>query len=469
MLIPKNTSSSSRDGAVEAVILGGGMTGLAAGCASGLPVYEAEEAPGGICCSYYMHPGSRQRLPCAPEDDEAYRFELGGGHWIFGGDPVVLRFIRALTPLECYDRRSSVFFPAQSLYVPYPLQDHLGYLPIEVRANALSEMFATPRSKSETLEEWLRQSFGETLTDLFFGPFHELYTVGLWKTIAPQDAYKSPVGLERVVRGMVEKNPPAGYNASFVYPTEGLDVLARRMAGRCDVHYGKRAVQIDLRRKRVLFADGSTVKYELLISTLPLNKMVEMARLSVDDRPDPCTSVLVLNIGAKRGPACPSDYWLYVPRSEAGFHRIGFYSNVNSSFLPESSRPSGDRVSIYVERAFVDGVIPKDGETGEYVEAAIRELRDWGYIGDVEVADPTWIDVAYTWAWPGSKWRAVALKKLEENDILMVGRYGRWSFQGIADSIRDGVRGRNRVSACIRPQWIRTTRPTPARSSWQVT
>jgi hypothetical protein len=55
------------------------------------------------------------------------------------------------------------------------------------------------------------------------------------------------------------------------------------------------------------------------------------------------------------------------------------------------------------------------------------------------VVDPTWIDVAYTWAWPESDWRRQALRILDEQDILMVGRYGRWTFQGIADSLRDGL------------------------------
>jgi protoporphyrinogen oxidase len=415
------------------------VTGLAAGLASRSPVYEAGQAPGGICSSYYMHPGDEQRLQSAPKDEEAYRFELGGGHWVFGGDPTTRRFIRELTPPQCYERRSSVFFRAQNLYVPFPLQNHLGCLPVEVRTNAPSEMFAAPRGKSKTLEEWLRQSFGGTLTDLFFGPFHELYTAGQWKKIAPQDAYKSPVDFEQVIHGMVDSNPHVGYNATFVYPTEGLDVFARRMAARCDLRYRKRAVDIDLIRKRVLFADGSAVDYELLISTLPLNKMLDLARLEVDDNPDPYTSVLVLNLGAERGAACPDDHWVYVPYSQAGFHRIGFYSNVDLSFLPKSSRTSADRVSIYVERAFAGGVVPTEGEICEYIEATIRELRDWGYIGEIEVANPTWIDVAYTWSWPGSKWRAHALKKLEEHDILMVGRYGRWVFQGIADSVRDGL------------------------------
>jgi len=57
----------------------------------------------------------------------------------------------------------------------------------------------------------------------------------------------------------------------------------------------------------------------------------------------------------------------------------------------------------------------------------------------VEVADPTWVDVAYTWRWPGSRWREEALTMLEARGIFPVGRFARWRFQGIADSVRDGL------------------------------
>ena len=54
------------------LVLGAGMTGLAAGCASGGIVLEREQRPGGICTSYYVRPGSAERLPHAPPDGEAY-------------------------------------------------------------------------------------------------------------------------------------------------------------------------------------------------------------------------------------------------------------------------------------------------------------------------------------------------------------------------------------------------------------
>jgi protoporphyrinogen oxidase len=183
-------------------ILGAGVTGLAAGYVSGLSIYEAAEYPGGICASYYVCPGNNQRLQEASLDQEVYRFEIGGGHWIFGGDPLVLRFIRSLTPVKSYIRRSAVYFPEQELLVPYPLQNHLRYLGQKVAAQALQEIFDAQQTRKEvvTMADWLRANFGPTLCELFFEPFHELYTAGLFREIAPQDAYKTPVDLSLVIQ-----------------------------------------------------------------------------------------------------------------------------------------------------------------------------------------------------------------------------------------------------------------------------
>ncbi len=59
------------------------------------------------------------------------------------------------------------------------------------------------------------------------------------------------------------------------------------MAERCRILYGKRVVQIDVRRREVLFDDGSSERFKILISTLPLNKVLEMAGLEVDEPADP--------------------------------------------------------------------------------------------------------------------------------------------------------------------------------------
>lgn len=423
----------------EMVILGGGVTGLAAGLASRSPVFEAREVAGGICASYYIRPGETRRLPAAASDGETYRFEYGGGHWIFGGDPAVLHFIESQAPTIKYKRHSAVYFPESELYVPYPMQNHVSYLGDEIAAKAIAEMISTPHTESATMAEWLEQSFGATLMDRFFAPFHELYTAGLWKQIAPQDSFKSPANMRLVVQGAFNNSSPVGYNVTFVYPVNGLDRLVARMADRCKVHFNMRAITIDPQDKVIEFEDGAIVRYERLISTLPLDRVCEMTGLSVEARPDPYTSVLVINVGGTKGARCPDHHWIYVSASKTGFHRVGFYSNVDPNFLPQSSREAGDRVSIYVEKSYLGGRKPDEKEIAAVCQSVTQELQAWGFIDEAEVVDPTWIDVAYTWSWPASSWKQQALRVLQEHDIHQVGRYGRWVFQGIADSIRDGL------------------------------
>jgi protoporphyrinogen oxidase len=423
---------------MRTIILGAGVTGLAAGSVSGLPVYEASNVPGGICTSYYVSPDGSKRYTHAPDDGEVYRFELGGGHWIFGGEPEVLDILQRLAPLKHYTRRSSVFFAAERKFVPYPLQNHLRYLDADVREKALREMEQSGGSPA-TMSDWLEQTFGLTLFGLFFGPFHTRYAAGLDAYVAPQDSYKTPLDMRRVRSGATGETEAVGYNVSFVYPEPGLDTLARGLSERCDIRFGKRAVRIDLESKTVHFRDGSQSAYGQILSTLPLNKMMELVDLPTDAEQSPYTSVLVLNVGAVPGPACPDQHWLYIPDSRSGFHRVGFYSNVDLSFLPFSARTTRARTSLYVERSYANGTKPTQAEIDRYTEDVVSELQSWGFIHDVEVLDPTWIEVAYTWSHPGSDWRRQALEALRRHGIQQAGRYGRWEFQGIAESIREGL------------------------------
>jgi len=419
------------------LILGAGITGLAAGISTGWPVYEATARPGGICSSYNIG---------------GYRFERGGGHWIFGADNTVLSFIRKFTDIKNYKRRSAVCLN-KDLYVPYPIQNNLRFLGQNTAEKALKEILAHSNSSSSTMKEWLKENFGPTLCKLFFYPFHDLYTSKLYERIAPQEAYKSPVNIKLVKQGAKSHTPAIGYNANFVYPEEGLNSFAQGMTEKRNVHYGKRAVKIDVEGKKVYFADNSTATYDKLISTLPLNKMIEMSGFDIGLKPDPYTSVLVLNVGAIRGDKCPDEHWLYIPASKSGFHRVGFYSNVDKSFLPRTSQKINNLVSIYIERSYPGGQKPSHQKIEDYANSVIGELKDWGFIKDIEVLDPTWIDVAYTYSWPGSSWRTKAIMALKIHDIHQFGRYGRWHFQGIAESIKSGLLLYEKVGKRVTPNY----------------
>lgn len=426
----------------KTLILGAGMTGLAAGYASGLPVFEAQRNPGGICSSYYIAPHTKKRLSKAPKNEEVYRFEIGGGHWIFGGDSFTKNLINSLTPTKRYERKAGVFFPDRNLHVPYPLQNHLSYFKEKERAQAMSEIIKNSRKKHapETMQDFLSHHFGKTLSELFFHPFHERYTAGLYTKIAPQDSYKTPVNLTEIIEGANGKNKAVvGYNTHFIYPEGGLDALARKLATKCDITFGKKVARIDRKKKQVQFEDGTRTNYDSLLSTLPLNTTLKLSGIALEESPHPSPSVLVLNIGARKGKNTPEEQWIFIPHSKSGFHRVGFYSNVDNSFVPKSARGKENKVSIYVERAFAENTHLSAHEVEEFMKSTIAELQEWGWITDVEVADPTWIEVAYTWSWPNSTWREKGIASLEAENIYPVGRYARWVFQGIADSIRDGL------------------------------
>lgn len=411
------------------------MTGLAAGVASGLPVLEQAGHPGGICASYHR---------------DGYRFERGGGHWIFGADPVVTRFFEECCELRTYRRRSAALFlggceetrDLRGRFVPYPLQYNLFALPRPIREQGLAEILSGGSDGASTMAEWLKQRFGPTLYRLFFEPFHERYTAGIFRECAPEDAYKSPVDRRRALHGTGQGSEEAGYNETFSYPTRGLDAAAQCLAQRCDIRYGSAVVQIDV-EGRCLVVEGSGKRpYQTLVSTAPLNRTVEIAGLSERVGPcDPYTSVLVLNLGVTLPdtPLARNGWqWLYIPDSRSGFHRVGYYSNVDRTFLPESCRNDPARGALYVERAFAFGMRLSPDAENALIAEMIEEIQNAGLVDKVEIADPTWIPIAYTWRWPGSNWVARTIAACREYGIEPAGRYGRWTFQGISASLKEG-------------------------------
>lgn len=417
-------------------VLGAGTSGLGAGLIGSSYLFEAQSYPGGICRSLYSTTDSS----VGP-----YRFEIGGGHWLFGVTDESQALLDSLVPSKVYYRKSAVYLPDRELYVPYPIQNHLGWLDEDICERALQEIRTVRDFEASNLEDSLRHRFGDTLMELFFGPFHELYTAGLYREIAPQDGYKSPLDIEKVIQGAKGVDSTVGYNVEFRYPVDGLDALVDALAKRCDLRCNKKVVGIDTETRVISFGDGTEVNYDQVISTLPLNRMQELTGIETEERQDPYTSVLVVNIGAVKGPKCPEHHWLYVPQSNSGFHRVGFYSNVDKSFVPDSS-DGVDRVGIYVEKAYLGGSKPTREEIDRVSQAMVKELKDWGFIGEVEVLEPTWVDVAYTWRYPDSTWVETMIEKLKEKGIHQVGRYAEWKFQGIIESIRAGMEAGRRLA-----------------------
>lgn len=417
----------------KAYIVGAGFTGLAAGLSSRFKIFEAENHPGGICYSYSKN---------------GFKFERGGGHWIFGGDKDVIKIIKRFSKFKMYKRRAGIFFAGnleetkkfKKKFFPYPIQNNLSYMGKEMAVRILKEILNKPNKEVLTMNDWLLSNFGKSLYNIFFKPFHERYTAGMYKKIAPQDVYKSPFNISDVIDGIFGINKrEVGYNTKFLYPTKGLNSLAEEMAKKCDIDYCKRLKKINIKEKKIVLSDGTVLGYDYLISTIPLNNLIKIT--GIDRIKLPYTSVLVLNMGVKLGNSkiAKHDYhWLYIPDSKSGFHRIGYYSNVDSRvFLPKglSSKKYG---SLYIEFSFKGGKKPSVKKLEKIKNNTIEELKDYGFIKEAIVTDFTWIDVGYTWETPNSRRVHEVINKLKDVGIYSIGRFGGWNFQGIAKSIKEG-------------------------------
>jgi len=362
------------------LILGAGFAGLAAGIKTGFPIYEATNKSGGICGSY---------------DKEGFTFSSGGPHWIFEKGSG-FEYIKRFTGMLGYERKSSVYI---NKCFPYPIQT-----------------FAQTQHETEegTFKRWLADRFSPELCNMFFYPFNDKYTCGLYAQTEQLDAYKTP------------KKGGTGTCTKFYDPMCGLNGVIEHMEKQCDIKYNKEVFFVDTKLKVIFFKDGTNEKYDRLISTIPLNKMMDMCGKSIDL---PYTSVLVINIGANKGINTPKDHWVYVPFSKSGMHRVAFYSNVSKDKAPNG------KVGLSVEIAYRRKL--SEEEIKDIERSVIDELKEWGFIGDVIVSDPTWVECAYSWVYK-DKDRTDAIAWLKSKGIECAGRYATWKFQGMIRSMEQG-------------------------------
>lgn len=367
---------------MKSLILGAGFTGLAAGIKTGLPIFEASDKAGGICTSYRK---------------DGFEFAVGGGHWLFGKG-LGLEYVKSVVPVKEYERRAGVYFTKT---FDYPFQ-----------TAAKQEAIYTPGN----MKAWMHEKFGLEACNLFFDPFNEKYTAGLYDKIIQYDEYKTP--------------PPGGkgFCPTFGDPEGGLAALVGKMTEQCNIKYGKRAIEIDTQSKIVVFQDGTEEYYDKLVSTIPLNQLLHIC--GKKDFTLPYTSVLVLNIGADPGVNTPKEHWLYIPFCKTNFYRIGFYSNVDASKAPEG------KVGLSVEMAF-HGWDYDDLDVPYIIQEVVAELQSWGMISKVITTDPTWVKCAYTWL-TSREHRDEQLAWLKDRDIISTGRYGKWHFCGMTESIKMG-------------------------------
>ena len=410
------------------MILGAGLTGLAASIETGAPIYEATDEVGGVSGV-----------------DQVGGFAFDRGIHVLQTKNKVIEKLLDETGVQLTWRTRSAHIYSNKSFTAYPFQVNTAGLPLGLRMRCVWEYLRRARNPEPVnYQQWIYKTIGTGFGDTFLIPYSEKF----W-TVHPREMTFDWTGnrvpgtsMWQVLRGAVwNKRTPAGTNAVFRYPENGKgygsipDALARA-AG--TIHLNHRAARIDVERRTVQFDGQGEVPYGHLISTIPLPDLIEMipqapAELREAAAKLRANSIVVVNLGVGR-PNLTDKHWIHFPEPDICFFRLSFPANFTESVVPPGTS------SISVEVAYSkDRPIDKSTITQRVIEDLIR-------VGILRRDDPivaTCVyDIKYGYCIYNRE-RKPAVRKIKtwllEHEITTAGRYGLWAYFWSHESILNGL------------------------------
>ncbi len=236
-------------------------------------------------------------------------------------------------------------------FVPYPLQYNVHRLPEEIRRECVLGLARaatrSPPAEEANFRDWIVNAFGVGIASHFMLPYNQKVWAHPLETMdVAWIAERVPrPDLARVLANLLDgKDDDAwGPNARFRYPREGgTGAIWRRVAdsiGHHRIKFGRTATGIDPHARRVSFSDGTEERYDSLISTMPIDRLVDLAGLD-DLKPAACqlssSDVHVVGLGIEG--ALPDQLvdrkWIYFPGADLPFYRATVLSNFAQSNAP---------------------------------------------------------------------------------------------------------------------------------------
>jgi protoporphyrinogen oxidase len=439
---------------VETLILGAGLAGLSAAyhLERGFHIVEKSDRPGGLCKSELRQ-----------TDAGTFTFDHTG-HWLHLRDPSVQKLVDALLPgaFVQIERQARIY--SNQLFTAYPYQVNTHGLPEAVVSELLLGFHeahfgeggrALREREPATFADFILRHLGEGFAKHFMFPYNtKIYTVHPRELSAAWCGRFVPKpSLKQVIDGALGlQTEGLGYNAHFIYPrTGGIETLPRGFVppvtrmGPLECNVEPRA--IDHRRKQVTLADGRTLTYGSLISSIPPQALVELLRAggdvpaAVDAASKKLRAVWTtyVNVGA-RGATLPY-HWVYFPESRFPFYRVGSPSSTyaatapagHSSFYVEFSKQMAVYDHRQAEREAVDGLL----------ECGLLTSREQVLFAEAHTIPNSYVlyDQDYGAA------RGTIVEFLQSAGIEPVGRYGNWEYSSMEDAIRGGRAAAEKIRA----------------------
>lgn len=463
---------------VKFLILGAGPTGLGAawrlaqrGARDWLLV-EATDTPGGLARSITDEHGFVWDVGCHVQHGHYDYFEelmdelLGVDGWYY------------------HDRESWVWLKGR--FVPYPFQLNLHRLPEADLWNCVRGLIhaaAGSGAAPSNFGEWIDATFGKGIGEIFLRP----YNTKIW-ACPPEEMNCRWIGdrvalvdLARVTRNIRDAHDDVswGPNSRFRFPkVGGTGAVWKRLAALIERRMPRRmvfrhvATRIDTANHRVTFDDSSSVTYEQLISTVPLDALVErsdlVGKLGAAARRLRYSSTHVIGVGLHgQAPASiAGKSWMYYPENDCPFYRLTHFSQYSPFNVPDSTRqwsliaevsesPDHPRDAAATVRGTIDGLIA----TG-LIESRAEVHHSWHQrFGHGYPVPSLERDAAL----------AILLPALEACDVYSRGRFGAWKYE-VANQDHSLAQGVEVIDAILdgseeltlqRPDVVNARRPAP--------
>ncbi|RYZ66358.1 MAG: UDP-galactopyranose mutase, partial [Proteobacteria bacterium] len=466
------SSAPSRTLESPVVVIGAGPTGLSAAYHLGEDalLIDQNATVGGWCRSIV---------------DNGFTFDYAG-HIMFSNDPYVHRMYEMLLGDNVHWQDREAWIYSKDVYTRYPFQGALYGLPpdvlkecivgaIEARFGSLktqgpgraSSAASSPTAcKAESItdccadgvvdslpraaavarplaggdaprnfEEFIYKVWGRGVAKHFAIPYNrKLWAVPLSEMETSWLGGRVPMpDLEEMIAGALQPvPPPMGPNARFGYPLRGgfqalMDGFLPHLRG--DTRLGTRVVRVGTSRRELELDDGTTVRYEQLVSTMPLPVLVKMigdeAPMAVREAAQGLrhVSVRCVNLGVGRTDVTDK-HWIYYPEDSV-FHRVFVQGNAS----PHCNAPGGFGLTCEITYSSYKP-LPCDGDA--LIDRCIRDCIAVGLIREDDtilarnLVDMPHAYVVYDHARAGNV--QVIRDWLLTQDIHLAGRYSEWEY-----------------------------------------
>jgi len=428
---------------VKVLILGAGPTGL--GAAHQL---EAQKCHDWVLLDSQNRPGG---MAVTEVDQYGFRWDLGG-HVIHSHYKSFDKAALLHTDWAQPNRGGWVRVDGQ--WCPTPIQQSLGNLrqgkKITRELRGKGRGAAKPDAKSNSLAQYYRNRFGETLNDTFFTPFNRKQWAWdlnqldhTWTSLRSGSA---AANVPPPSATLVHLDEPLD-TSSFPYPRLGTGSLWKSIASalpQAKQRYQATITRLDLHQKRAHLSDGSTVTFSRCISTIPLNAMLELVG---HQRPDlkkiaptlrhSSTTVIGLGFLGELPEVLKNKTWIFSADADVDFHR----ATVVTNFSPSLSNGGDDggwgpRWSIMFETAS-SPLRDINIQPAHLVKRHLEELRRWGAIEAGHTPLSVWhkhLHMGYPLPFLGrdellSSSQNKILAELEKYGVVSRGRFGGWRYE----------------------------------------